>query len=69
MLGGSDTRNIPGRSPERHHFPRCRVAGCRGFGLVTLLAGDTGYDFRPMACCGDPRRCADKVVHPPELWP
>lgn len=53
--------------PERHYFAACRIAGCRGFGLVTLLAGDTGHDFRPSACCADPLRCGDKVAHPPEF--
>jgi hypothetical protein len=75
MLGGSDTRTIPDRAPERIYFARCRIPRCGGFGLVTLLAGDMGHDFTPMARCGDPLRCADKVAHVlecrghPRYWP
>jgi hypothetical protein len=66
MLGGDDTGTIPDRIPERIYCARCRVPGCRGFGLVTLLAADLGHDFQPMTPCGDPIRCGDKVAHPPE---
>lgn len=61
-LANEYTFTIPDRTPERHYFARCRVPGCCGFGLVTLLAGDTGHDFSPMARCGNPLRCADKVA-------
>ena len=63
-LASGNTSTLPDRSPERHYFAACRIAGCRGFGLVTLLAGDTGHDFTPMAQCMVPTRCGDKVAHP-----
>jgi hypothetical protein len=66
MLGSNDTTSIPDRIPERIYFAGCRVPGSHGFGLVALLAADMGHDFQPVTACGDPRRCSDKVGHPPE---